>query len=103
MELNVFTANNLRTLGERVNEKKCFEARDEHFTCLDHFDDRYDNHYKCKSTFELWKKNCDDGLRNLHMVERDRERINNKLYTPEQLADYNKRKNVKVYFSPNAL
>ena len=49
-----------------------------------------DNHYKCKSSYDLWKKNCDDGLRNLHMVERDRERINNKLYTPEQLADYNK-------------
>jgi len=41
MDLNVFGANNLRTLGERVNERKCFEARDEHFTCLDHFDDKY--------------------------------------------------------------
>lgn len=60
-----------------------------------------ENHYKCRSTYDLWKRHCDDGIRNVHMAERERERINNRLYTQEQLDDYNKRKNVKKYFSPN--
>ena len=39
MELNVYNLNYLQTLGAQVNKKKCFESRDEHFTCLDHVND----------------------------------------------------------------
>jgi len=39
MDLNVFTLSGQKTLGHYVNKKKCFEARDEHFSCLDDVND----------------------------------------------------------------
>lgn len=40
MNFNTYAINTLRTLGERIDSKKCFEARDDHFICLDQFNDR---------------------------------------------------------------
>lgn len=54
-----------------------------------------DNHFKCLNTLESWRQKCDPVVRRLQLQERDRLKMDQRLYTAEQLQDYNRRKNIQ--------
>jgi hypothetical protein len=53
---------------------------------------KLDNHYKCNSTLQRWKQSCDPGEVRLHIERRNAAKKDARLYTQEQLDDYNLRK-----------
>jgi hypothetical protein len=50
MEINPFSLQYIQLPGERYDTKLCFESRDEHFACMDHFKDLNGNLIQFKLT-----------------------------------------------------
>ncbi len=50
--MNTFEFAQIGTYGQYTNQKKCFDARDEHFNCLDRINDELGNIFY-ERNFEL--------------------------------------------------
>ncbi|KAL4449329.1 hypothetical protein ABPG74_015711 [Tetrahymena malaccensis] len=83
--------------GQQYDYKRCFQASNSHFECLDSIRDAYDNHHKCPQTYQAWTSSCDVGIRRYQMDNREQQKKDQLLYTKEQLKNYNAAKNKEAY------
>eukprot|EP01017_Pseudomicrothorax_dubius_P026100 TRINITY_DN2888_c0_g1_i4.p1 TRINITY_DN2888_c0_g1~~TRINITY_DN2888_c0_g1_i4.p1 ORF type:complete len:105 (+),score=14.93 TRINITY_DN2888_c0_g1_i4:20-334(+) len=81
---------------QRLDMKKCYEAHDRHFDCLDSLRTKGDNHYECPTSFNNWLKNCDGLARRRQLENRYLRQRDERLYTQDSLADYNERNSSKI-------
>ena len=117
MSIKVKNYSSIKMLGDFPSYKNCYNSTEEHFICLDKFNDKLgnkltqyfknlliinkDNHYKCPETYKIWTNNCEKWIRRHLMEDRDNVKRDNKLFTQKELDIYNEKSQKKVWSRPS--
>jgi len=87
MNYDPFQSAGYSLFGQKFSHKKCFEAADNFWDCLDVYNESegkrvtIDNPYRCPEQHAQWSKVCDPYVQKKMLQDRQYNRENNLLYT----------------------